>query len=78
MDAQQLITIFNTVFENDPVLLENSLVRVKLQSELSQIESQITVAQTEASAEASANVVAIDALIALRVAKQAEIDALEA
>ena len=78
MDAQQLITIFNTVFENDPVLLENSLVRVKLQSELSQIESQITVAQTEASAEASANVVEIDALIALRVAKQAEIDALEA
>ena len=78
MDAQQLITIFNTVFENDPVLLENSLTRLKLQSELSQIESQITVAQTEASAEASANVVAIDALIALRVAKQAEIDALEA
>ena len=77
MDAQTLITIFNTVFENDPVLLENSLTRLKLQGELVQINSKIAVAQELEQRQNDLANQALTVLVQERNAKQAEIDALE-
>ena len=71
-----VVDIVVRVFGGDTALFEAHMTRAKLETELAEIESEIRNKQSEAESSATDFGAEIDALVADRNAKQAEIDAL--
>lgn len=77
LDPKVIADAIDRVFSGDVAAFETSLKRLRLQSDLVQINSKIANVQAEADKDASSFVQTLDELAAMHRAKQEEIDALE-
>ena len=77
-DPKVISEVIDRVFGGDMTSFEASLLRLRLQADLVQINSKIANVQAESDKQAQSYVQALDELGAMRKAKQAEIDLLEA